>query len=172
MSRIELPTGDGDEIQRVWELRPELGAAAAEFNRAAEETSIISPQESEAARIRIGHINGCEPCSQARSSEMDALGLDESFYEDVDDPSKRGRYTTRELLAIEFAERFAAGKSAFDDAFWERLRASYDDAEIVDLAGSCAKWLGLGRINAVLDLHASCALRLEPSKTARRLAAV
>jgi alkylhydroperoxidase family enzyme len=172
MARIQLPAGDGDEIARVWQLRPELGAGAMEFNRAAEETSIISPQESEAARIRIGHINGCEPCSQARSSEMDALGMDESFYEDVDDPTKRDRYTTRERLAIKFAERFADGKDAFDDTFWQRLRADYDDAEIVDLAGSCAKWLGLGRINAVLDLHAACPLRLEPSKAARGLTAV
>jgi alkylhydroperoxidase family enzyme len=166
MARIDIPEGAGEERQRMWRLRPELGEAAEAFSAAVQERSIVPVREHEAARIRIAHINGCEPCSGARIADMEAWGIDESFYEDVDDPGRRGRYAAREVGAIEFAERFVAGAGAFDDAFWLRLRAAFSDAEIVDLAASCAKWLGLGRINAVLGLTVSCPIRIAPSRAA------
>ena len=144
----------------MWQLRPELGDAAEAFSVVVQDRSIVPVREHEAARIRIAHINRCVPCSEARMADMAAWGLDESFYDDVDDPERRGRYTEREVLAIEFAERFAAGPDAYDDAFWERFRRTYRDDEIVDLAASCAKWLGLGRLNSVLDLSVSCPIRM------------
>jgi alkylhydroperoxidase family enzyme len=164
MPRIDIPDGPGEERERMWRLRPELGQAAEALSRVVQEHSIIPVREHEAARIRIAHINGCEPCSETRIDDMDRWGLDESFYLDVDDPAKRGRYTERERLAIEFAERFAAGRDAFDDAFWGGLRAAFTDAEIVDLGVSVAKWLALGRINAVFDLTVSCPIRMAPSR--------
>jgi alkylhydroperoxidase family enzyme len=160
MARIALPDGDGEETARLWRLRPEMGAAAAAFNESIQAGTSLPVREQEAARIRIAHINGCMPCSEARIDDMAAFGLDEAFYEDVDDPAKRGRYGPREALAIAFAERFAVGPQAFDDGFWAELRAAYTDAEIVDLAACCGKWLGLGRINAVLEIERSCPVRI------------
>lgn len=147
----------------MWRLRPELGAAAEALSQAVQDHSIIPIREHEAARIRIAHINGCDPCSEARVENAEAWGIDESFYADVDDPLRRGRYSERERLAIEFAERFAEGAPAFDDDFWNRIRAAYGDAEIVDLGVSVAKWLALGRVNAVFDLHMSCPIMIKPS---------
>ena len=163
MARVDLPAGPGEDRERMWQLRPELGAAAEALSRVVQERSIIPVREHEAARMRIAHINGCEPCSDTRVIDMEAYGLDESFYADVDDPVRRGRYTTRERLAIEFAERFAAGREAFDEEFWAELHEAYSDAELVDLGVSVAKWLALGRINAVFDLSVSCPLRILPS---------
>ena len=168
MARIDLPDGPGEDRERMWRLRPELGAAAEALSRVVQERSIIPVREHEAARMRIAHINGCVPCSETRVDDMEAHGLDESFYADVDDPARRGRYTTRERLAIEFAERFEAGKDDFDDGFWAELRSVYSDAEIVDLGVSVAKWLALGRINAVFDLTVTCPIRMAPSAAALR----
>ena len=42
-----------------------------------------------------------------------------------------------------------------DDAFFTRLRAAFDDAEIVDLAVCCGAFLGLGRVLAVLGIEAT-----------------
>jgi alkylhydroperoxidase family enzyme len=171
MARIEIPGGDGEDRQRMWQLRPELGAAAENFSAVVQASTILSVREHEAARIRIAHLNGCEPCSEARMEGMQAWGIDESFYDDVDDPSRRSRYSPREVIAIEFAERFVAGGTAFDDEFWARCRDRYTDAEIVDLATSCAKWLGLGRINVVLGLTVSCPIRIAPPRQAEPLRA-
>lgn len=167
MARIDLPPGPGEDRERMWRLRPELGEAAEALSRVVQECSIVPVREHEAARMRIAHINGCSPCSDARVEDMAVHGLDESFYAGVDDPERRDRYTERERLAIEFAERFAAGKEAFDDAFWADFRAAFSDEEIVDLATSVAKWLALGRINAVLDLSVSCPIRIAPSQRNR-----
>ena len=167
MARIDLPPGPGEDRERMWRLRPELGEAAEALSRIVQERSIIPVREHEAARIRIAHINGCDPCSEARVQDMEAYGLDESFYEDVDYPDRRNRFTERERLAIEFAERFAAGQDAFDDAFWADLRAAFSDEELVDLGVSVAKWLALGRINAVFDLAVSCPIRIAPSQSSR-----
>jgi AhpD family alkylhydroperoxidase len=172
MARLDLPRGDDGhpdadtDRYRMWSLRPEFGEAADIFSRVIQENSILPVAEHEAARIRMAHINGCVSCSEARTTDLAAVGLDESFYEDVDDPAKRGRYTVRERLAIEFAERFAAGKHTFDDRFWSEFRANFSDAEIVDLAASCAKWMGLGRLNAVLELSVACPIRIAPSNKA------
>jgi alkylhydroperoxidase family enzyme len=165
MARIELPEGPGEERERMWRLRPVMGAAADAFSAAVQDTSTLSVREQEAARTRIAHINRCVPCSEARIDDMAAHGLDEAFYAGVDAPD--GRYSLRERLAIEYAARFVAGVDSFDEAFWAEMRGAFDDGEIVDLSAGCAKWLGLGRINAVLDLERSCPIRLKPSRNAR-----
>ncbi|NLR73185.1 carboxymuconolactone decarboxylase family protein [Novosphingobium sp. ERN07] len=164
MARINLPTGPGEERERMWMLRPEMGAAADAFSAAVQDRSTLTTREQEAARTRIAHINRCVPCTDARIDNMAEHGLDEAFYAGVDAPD--ARYSAREKLAIDYASRFAAGSEAFDDAFWAELRAAFDDGEIVDLTAGCAKWLGLGRINAVLDLQRSCPIRLRPSALA------
>lgn len=168
MARIDLPQGDAPDRSLMWQMvAPEIGEAAEAFSRTIQESSIVPVPEHEAARIRIAHLNGCEPCSDARIADMASYGLDEAFYANVDDPALRDRYSPRVQLAIGFAERFVSGKDAFDDAFWSDIRASYSDAEIVDLTASCAKWLGLGRINAVLDLTVACPISIAPSRNAR-----
>lgn len=43
-----------------------------------------------------------------------------------------------------------------DGAFFERLRGVYSDAEIVELAGTVAFCLGIGRVYAVLDIANEC----------------
>ncbi len=124
-------------------------------------------RELEAARIRIAHINGCLPCSEARPEDMAAQGIDEAFYADVDDPARRGRYSGREALAIGFAERFAAGKGSFDAEFWQDLTSAFTPGEIVELSTCVAKWLAIGRINAVLDMELSCPITIPQRGAAR-----
>lgn len=165
MARIALPDGESEESTRMWSLRPAMGAAVAAFGDSLHAAATLPIREQEAARIRIAHINGCVPCSEARIEDMAAHGLNEAFYADVDDPAKRSRYSEREAIA--FAERFAVGPQAFDDAFWSTLRTAYSDAEILELAACCAKWLGLGRLNAVLEIERSCPIRI-PLRSSRR----
>lgn len=170
MARITLPEGDSEDWARFWSLRPEFGKAADQFSGVIQDRSILAVREQEAARARVAEINQCMTCLAARIEDMDGHDIDESFYSDVNDPTKRGRYSERERLAIEFAERFCWGADHFDDIFWERMNRAFSPAEIVDLAAGCAKWMGLGRINAVLDLAQSCPITIKPSQQAARQA--
>ncbi|WP_327754647.1 carboxymuconolactone decarboxylase family protein [Sphingobium sp. SJ10-10] len=144
----------------MWSLRPDLGAAAHAFGDALQEGARLPVRIREAARIRIAHINGCIPCSETRLEDMERHGLTEDFYAGVDDPDQRTDYAPREALAIAFAERFATGPAAFDDLFWAELHAQFSAAELLELASHCAKWLGLGRLNAVMEIATSCPIRI------------
>jgi alkylhydroperoxidase family enzyme len=162
MARIDLPDGEGWDRERMWRLRPEIGEAAEHFSRVVQEQTILPPAVSEAARKRLADINHCIACQGARLPDGGTYGLDEAFYEGVSDPTRRADYPDAERLAIEFAERFAQGVEAFDNEFWTRMHGQFTDAEIVDLTASCAKWLGFGRINAVLGLVPVCQMFVPP----------
>jgi alkylhydroperoxidase family enzyme len=149
----------------MWQHCPEIGEAGERFSRIVQEYTILPMRVSEAARMRMADINGCIACQGARPAEYEQHGLSEAFYAGISDPSRRGEYPEPEKIAIEFSERFAAGASAFDDEFWARLHREFTDTEIVDLTASCAKWLGMGRISAVLELVPECQMTV-PAKTA------
>lgn len=160
MRRTDLPAGDGRAP--LWDLCPELGPATEEFGRAVQECPVLPVRVAEAARMRVAELNDCVVCRETRVDDLDLHGLDEDFYAGVGDPERRHRYSAREALAIEFAERFVAGAAAFDDAFRERMGAGFTSREVVALTISVAKWLALGRVNAVLGLTTSCPVRLAP----------
>ncbi|MGC6330410.1 carboxymuconolactone decarboxylase family protein [Rhizorhabdus sp. FW153] len=91
------------------------------------------------------------------------------------DPFRPGRKRRRlHPLLLDAAVRIArplSGKQAYDEAFWDEIRAAFSAAEIADLIASCAKWLGLGRINAVLGLAVACPIRIAPPRHAERVPA-
>ncbi len=84
----------------------------------------------------------------------------EDLYDAVVDYASTPLFTVAERVAVEYAERFAVAHTELDQAFYDRLLEHYSPAEIVDMTLALGSWVGLGRFNAVLDLHVSCALVL------------
>lgn len=80
------------------------------------------------------------------------------MYAHVADAHARDDYTTREKLAIEYAERFALDHLNIDDSFFVLLREQFSDAEILDLTICIADFMGFGRLTQVLQLDVSCEL--------------
>jgi alkylhydroperoxidase family enzyme len=64
------------------------------------------------------------------------------------DPS----FTERERLALEYAELMALDHTAIDDDFFRRMRAEFDDAEIVELTMAIGQYIGFGRFLHVLEV--------------------
>ncbi len=86
MARIELPPGDGGELERVWSLSPELGAAVGELaGRVGGKGLSLSWRVREAARMRIAHVNGCTICMGWRVPALARHGVDEELYAHVED---------------------------------------------------------------------------------------
>jgi alkylhydroperoxidase family enzyme len=158
VSRIRIPDGPGDPEVRVWSLRPEMGAGAGALSRAIYEQSIVPVRERELARTRIAQINGCAICLSWRATPGAEGALGEDDYAHVGEWATDGRYSERERLAIEYAERFALDHHDLDDAFWSRMRARFDDAEILDLTVCIGGWLGMGRTLHVLGIDEQCRL--------------
>jgi alkylhydroperoxidase family enzyme len=78
-------------------------------------------------------------------------GLTEAKISQLDVPDND--FSDRERLALEYAEKLAVDHHAIDDAFFERLRSCFDDAEILELGMMIGQYIGFGRLLKVLDLE-------------------
>ncbi len=156
MARITVPDGPGGELVQVWGLSPELGAAVGALSAAVYGDRVVAPRVREVARMKIAQINGCNVCMAWRFPEMAARGVTEELYAHVDEPAA-GDYSEQELLAIEYADRFALDHRSLDDAFFVRMKAEFSDAEILELTAMIGDWMAFGRLNAVLDIAEACA---------------
>src|SRR5262245_66183346 len=135
-----------------------MGIGAGALSHAIYEQSIVPVRERELARMRTAQINGCVICQQWRATPGAEGHLSEDDYANVANHASYGAFSTRERLAIEYAELFALDHHAIDDAFFARLRAAYTDAEILDLTVCIGGWVALGRTLHVLGLDDQSAL--------------
>ncbi|MBM3671890.1 MAG: carboxymuconolactone decarboxylase family protein [Actinobacteria bacterium] len=160
MARIQMPEGNTDqpEIVQVWGLRPEMGEAVSNLSYAVYSKSQLPARVREAARMRIAQINGCTVCQGWRIPELADQGVDEELYAHVEN-TDHPQYSEQERLAIEYAEKFSVDHRSIDDAFFERLRASFTDAEILDLTICIGNWVAFGRLTMILDLDEACEVR-------------
>lgn len=79
-------------------------------------------------------------------------GLTDELYNLVHVYRTTEEFTTREKLAIEFAERFAIDHTSIDDELWVRLRENFSDPEILELTVTVGFCVGIGRAFHVLDV--------------------
>jgi AhpD family alkylhydroperoxidase len=152
MARLEVPPGEGGDAVQIWSLQPELGRAATRLVDAAYNKSILPVRVREAARLRIAQLNDCTVCLAFRADTVKGQGLNEEFYCQVGPASAADGLSEQERLAVEYAERFAVDHQSIDDAFIERLRGVFSDAQIFDLTICLSAFLGLGRTLRALGI--------------------
>lgn len=152
MARLDIPEGDGGDAVQLWSLRPEMGAAVNRLVDAAYNKSILPVRVREAARMRIAQLNDCSVCLAFRADKVKAQGVTEEFYGHVGVHDDGSSFNQQERLAMEYAERFAMDHLSIDDAFIDRMRGSFTDAEILDLTICLSAFLGLGRTLRVLGI--------------------
>jgi AhpD family alkylhydroperoxidase len=152
MARIDIPAGQGGDAVQLWSLQPELGRAATRLVDAAYNKSILAPRVREAARLRVAQLNECTVCLAFRADSVKAHGLTEDFYCQIGPTLDGTDLSDQERLAVEYAERFAVDHLSIDDAFMERLRGVFTDAEVFDLTVCLSAFLGLGRTLRALGI--------------------
>jgi alkylhydroperoxidase family enzyme len=152
VARIAIPPGEGGDAVQMWTLRPEMGRALNRLVDAAYNKSVLPVGVREAARMRIAQLNDCPVCLTFRADSVKERGLDEEFYAHVAEHRTSALYSEQERLAIAYAERFAVDHLAIDDAFFDRLRVAFSDAEILDLTICMAAFLGVGRLLRVMGI--------------------
>jgi alkylhydroperoxidase family enzyme len=79
-------------------------------------------------------------------------GMDDELYQRVAQYYEEDRFSDREKLAIEFAERFAIDHRTIDDELWTRMRVHFTDPEMLELTVTVGFCVGLGRAYQVLDV--------------------
>ncbi len=60
MALIEIPEGEGNEVNRVWSIAPLMGEGVHALSKAVYEKSGLPIREREAARMRIAQLNACD----------------------------------------------------------------------------------------------------------------
>ena len=60
MARIEIPEGEGNEVNRIWSIAPHMGEGVHALSKAVYEKSSLPIREREAARMRIAQLNSCD----------------------------------------------------------------------------------------------------------------
>jgi AhpD family alkylhydroperoxidase len=156
VARLTIPDGPGGEAAMIWTLRPQLGGMVERMIRGAYQQSILPAAEREVARMRIAQLNDCVACSDFRAQSVREAGVSPELYDNVANYRDYPGYTSRQRLAIEYAERFATAHDEIDDEFFALLRSSFTDEEVLDLTLCIAVYLGLGRTLAVLGVDQSC----------------
>ncbi|MFJ6085242.1 carboxymuconolactone decarboxylase family protein [Streptomyces sp. NPDC092369] len=156
--RIDIPEG-AEPIPYVWgDMVPRIGHAASVFSMSVYEYSTLGLREFEAARLRIAQINGCLFCLDWRTEREGEEKVDAGFLDAVAQWRTTDAFDERTRLAAEYAERYAVDHLNLDDEFWDRMKAHYTQAEIVELSMSIGSWLAFGRLNHVLGLDSVCVL--------------
>lgn len=158
MARIEIPVGDDSESIRLLKLQPAMGNAMAVLADAIYSKSGLDIRVREAIRMRIAQINQCQICLNFRFPELEAAGINESFYSAVADWKKSNLLNDSEKLGIEYAERFIFDHLNIDDTFFDRLTDSFSSKEIYEMTTTIAGLLANGRLMQVLQIEQSCAI--------------
>lgn len=79
-------------------------------------------------------------------------GLTDDLYQKVSRYYECAEFTTREKLAIEFAEQFAIDHRSIDDQLWARMAEHFSDKELLELTATVGFCVGMGRAYQVLDI--------------------
>ena len=86
----------------------------------------------ELCRVHISRTVKCEFCGNQRSTKAASAGLIEGQYDDLLNFEKSDKYDDRQKAALAYAEAIAWHLPT-DDAFWDRLRGHFSEAQLVEL---------------------------------------
>ncbi|MDF8335440.1 carboxymuconolactone decarboxylase family protein [Novosphingobium cyanobacteriorum] len=170
MSRITLIEHDGwsDELRalthpetmstlergtlRIMAHKPKTAAGFVQFFGALRGDRTLPERMAELMRLRIAFHNQCRSCMAIRYAPAAADGVDEDLVCSLERPAEAEDLTEREKLAIDYGERLATNHLSIDDAYYEKLKSQFTEAEIVELGVYAAICIGMGRLAATWDM--------------------
>ena len=158
MPRIDLAPGNDSEAVRLLSLQPDMGKAIATLSDAIYTKSGLNLRVREAIRMRVAQINSCQMCLNFRFPELEAVGVDNKFYAEVETWKESKLLNDEEKLAVEYAERFIIDHLNIDEPFFQRLKENFSSKEIFEMTTTIAGLLANGRILQVLQVDQSCAV--------------
>jgi AhpD family alkylhydroperoxidase len=96
--------------------------------------------------LRVSQLHDCQFCVSSHLAMMSQLGI-------ATDLAPGGAHSARERLAIEFAEAVTRDANRVPDGLFARLRESFSDPEIVELAFLTGLITMLNRFNNALGVR-------------------
>ncbi len=106
-------------------------------------------------RLRISKRHGCALCNRANEEEVRALGLTQAQIDAFfDDEPATNLFDERELAVIAFTDQMVLTNQdgLLDQPLYDRLRRSFSDEQIVEMAMVAAVLIGAAKMTFVLDI--------------------
>lgn len=136
----------------AWAVQPDAASAMVQFQRALESGTSLSTRLRELVRLRVAFHNRCRSCMAVRSAGAISDGMTEAAVCSLERPEEADDLTEAEKAALAYADLMATDHLAVSDEHFERLRASFTDAQIVELGAHIGLCVGFGRLAATWDL--------------------
>ncbi len=133
-------------LYRVLGRRPDLAVTFAEHWETAFQGGSVEHRMKELVRLKVVAITTCGYCGQLRSRRATADGLTENDVQAVVDHSRSDRFTAREKSAMDLAACLATDPARADEGFYQALRESFSDDEIIELSWLIGLCIGLSRV--------------------------
>lgn len=138
-------------ITRMLAHSPASAMGALQFGAALASNRTLSERLIELLRIRIAFHNQCRSCLAIRYQS--AVGtVSEDTLCSLDQPPETIDLSPEEELALALGDRFACNHLSIDEKFFEQLKATFTEAQVMELLLHCALYVGMGRLAAVLDM--------------------
>jgi AhpD family alkylhydroperoxidase len=161
----EVPASSRDHVQhaeragspdpRVLRIlfKSKAGEAWYRYWRALTEDGILPVDLKELCRVKIAFDHACGYCSTVRSQPARLAGLTEEKIQQVWDYENSDAFSTREKLALRFADHLKHDIAKADsDAFYAELSQHFSEPEIVELGLWCAENVGAGSFVRTLNI--------------------
>jgi len=115
-----------------------LFGAMSAFELALERSSRVPVRYKALAELRAAMVVGCEFCVDIGSMIARESGLTDEELKELVDWRAGDRLDERDRLVLEYADAVSATPCHVPDELFERLRAEFDDAQLVELTAAIA----------------------------------
>lgn len=170
LQRAEERGSPDSRVLRVI-FKTNAGLAWYRFWLALTEEGILPPDLKELCRVKIAFSHTCGYCSTVRSTAAKKAGLTEKKIQEVWDYENSDAFSTREKLALRFADYLRTDLEKIDDAFYAELKKHFSEEELVELGIWCAENVGSGSFVRTLDIITwaqACELNPMTAENARK----
>lgn len=106
----------------------------------------------EVTRLKIAEMTRCGYCQTIRMQHLrdEVKHKEEAVFDEAYD-----ELSEREALAVQLAEKMCGDPSYIDDEFFDELKETFTDKEIVELAMTNAVFIGAGKLGVTFQLQPS-----------------
>jgi alkylhydroperoxidase family enzyme len=137
---------------RMFAHKPDIAKGIAALGAGIRQDRTLPERLIELVRLRIAFHNQCRSCMAIRYRGAVADGVDEGLVCSLEKPAEAEGLEAAERAAIDYADRFVHDHLSIDDAYMQRLRDHFDDAQLVELGSWMAFCLGFGRLGATWNM--------------------
>jgi 4-carboxymuconolactone decarboxylase len=145
-----------------------LLAGYSTFELALERANRIDRRLEELAATRAATMTGCPFCIDFASGLLPTMGFTTEQVRDVATWRESDAFSEDERLVLEYAEGMTKTPVEVSDELFDRLRARFDEAAIVELTVSVALENYRGRFNHAMGLGSEGFCELPPTANGAR----